>query len=235
MAIRSGISRERARRRRQFLFRVALCLFVACVFVGIGYSSYLTGSALAEREVHAQRATIDRLQAQVDADKSTNEHLQADLAQARQATTALQQHYDDDVPKGGIAALITVLRQKQNSGIKDNRIAKVLREIDAPHPCSEKVTRRRLPIAAKAPGPEDVVSFLDGLVQVSASMPTGAEGTPRAATVTISRAWAAEPIKVTGLPVQHVITIYNTDLNLVVEPSELRGFAQASLSICGSK
>jgi hypothetical protein len=66
-------------------------------------------------------------------------------------------------------------------------------------------------------------------------MPTGAEGTPRAATVTISRAWAAEPIKVTGLPAQQVITIYNTELKLLVEPSDLRGFAQASLSICGKK
>jgi hypothetical protein len=53
--------------------------------------------------------------------------------------------------------------------------------------------------------------------------------------VTISRAWAAEPIKVTGLPVQ-VITIYkhNTQLNLIVEPSDLRGFAEASSSICGA-
>jgi hypothetical protein len=53
--------------------------------------------------------------------------------------------------------------------------------------------------------------------------------------VTISRAWAAEPIKVTGLPAQQVITIYNTELKLLVEPSDLRGFAQASLSICGKK
>ena len=235
MAIRSGVSRERARRRRQFLFRLTLWLFAAGVFVAIGYSSYLTGSALAEREVAAQRAEIDRLQAQVDADKSTNEHLQADLAQARQATIALQQRYDADVPKGGLAALVTILRQKQGTGIKDDRIAQVLREIDAPHPCSEKVTRRRFPITTKAPGPDDVVSFLDGLVQVSALMPAGADGPTKAATVTISRAWAAEPIKVTGLPVQQVITIYNTELNLVVEPSDLRGFAQASLSICGRR
>jgi hypothetical protein len=235
MAIRSGISRERARRRRQFLFRLTLWLFAACVFVAIGYSSYLTGSALAKRAVLAQRAAIERLQAQVDADKSTNERLQADLAQARQATAALQQRYDDDVPKGGLAALVTVLRQKQGAGIKDFRIAQVLREIDAPPPCSAKVTRRRIPIATKAPGPDDAVSFLDGLVQVSASIPAGADGTTRAATVTISRAWAAEPIKATGLPVQQVITIYNTDLTLVVEPSDLRGFAQASLSICGGR
>jgi hypothetical protein len=235
MAIRSSASRERARRRRKFLFRITLWLFAACVFVALGYSSYLTGSALAEREVIALHAEINHLQAQLDADKSTNEQVRTDLAQARQATIALQQRYDADVPKGGLAALVTILRQKQGTGIKDERIAHMLSEIDAPHPCSEKVTRRRLPIATKAPGPDDVVSFLDGLVQVSALMPVGTDDLTRAATVTISRAWAAEPIKVTGLPVQQVITIYNTELKLLVEPSDLRGFAQASLSICGRR
>jgi uncharacterized membrane protein len=48
------------------LFRLTSWLFAAGVFVAIGYSSYLTGSALAERQVVAQRAEIARLQAQVD-------------------------------------------------------------------------------------------------------------------------------------------------------------------------
>jgi hypothetical protein len=235
MAIRSGASRERARRRRKFLFRITLWLFAVGVFIALGYSSYLTGSALAEREVTGLRAEISHLQAELDADKSTNDQAQADLAQARQATIALQQRYDADVPKGGLAALVTILRQKQGTGIKDDRIAHMLSEIDAPHPCSEKVTRRRLPIATKAPGPDDVASFLDGLVLVSASLPAGTADASKAATVTIARAWAAEPIKMTGLPVQQVITIYNTELKLLVEPSDLRGFAQATLSICGKK
>ena len=235
MAIRSSASRDRARRRRQFLFRITLWLFAVGVFIALGYSSYLTGSALAEREVIAQRAEINHLQAELEADKSTKEQVRTDLAQARQATIVLQQRYDADVPKGGLAALVTILRQKQGTGIKDERIAHVLSEIDAPHPCSEKVTRRRLPITTKAPGPDDIVSFLDGLVQVSALMPVGTDDLTKAATVTISRAWAAEPIKVTGLPVQQVITIYNTELKLLVEPSDLRGFAQASLSLCGRR
>jgi hypothetical protein len=233
MAIRSGVRRERARRRRQLLLRLTVWLFAAGVFVAIGYSSYLTGRALAKREVVAQREEIDRLQSKVDADKSATEQLRADLTEAREATAALQRRYDADVPKGGLAALVAILRQKQGIGIKDDRIAQVLRQIDAPRPCIDKVTRRRFPIDTKAPGPDGAVSFLDGLVQVSASMPAGADGTAKSATVTISRAWAAEPIRLTGLPTQQVITIYNTDLNLVVEPSDLRGFAQASLSLCG--
>lgn len=232
MAIRSGISRERARRRRKFLFRFILWLAAVGVFVMIGYSSYQTGSALAEREVVARRAEIERLKAQVDADKSSNDRLHAELARAQQATTVLQQRYDADVPSGGIAALMTILRQKQAAGVKDDRLAQVLHEIDAPRPCGERVVRRRFPIATKSPGPDDVVSFLDGLLQVSASMPAGSNGPAKAAVVTVLRAWTAEPIKIAGLPAQQIITIYNTDLKLVVQESDLRGYAEASLSTC---
>jgi hypothetical protein len=233
MVIRSGISRERARRRRRFLLRLALWLAAAGVFVAIGYSSYRTGGALAEREVVARRAEIERLKAQADADKLMIEHLHADLLQAQQATIALQQRYDVDVPSGGLATLVTILRQKQGAGLKDDRIAQVLREVDVPRPCGDRVVRRRFPITTKAQGPDDVVSFLDGLIQVSASMPAGGDGPAKAAIVTISRAWAAEPIKVTGLPVQQAVTIYNTELKLVVEAGDLRGYAEASLSTCG--
>ncbi len=233
MAIRSGISRERARRRRKFLFRVTLWVSVVGVFAAIGYSSYRTGSALAEREVTVQQAEIARLMAQVAADKLNTERLHTDLARMQQATATLQQRYDADVPGGSLAALVTILRQKQGTGINDDRIAQVLRQIDAPRACGERVVRRRFPITTKPPGPDDVASFLDGLIQVSASIPAGADSSAKAAVVTIVRAWVAEPIKMIGLPVQQVVMIYNTDLKLVVEVSDLRGYAEASLSVCG--
>jgi len=233
MAIRSGISRERARRRRRFLFRLTFWLAAVGVFVAIGYSSYRTGSALAEREVVARRADIERLKAEADADKLTDEQLRADLAKAHQATSALQQRYEADVPSGGLAGLVAILRQKQAAGLNDDRIAQVLRETDASRPCGDRVVHRRFPIATKAPGLDDTVSFLDGLIQLSASMPAHSDGPAKGPIVTISRAWAAEPIKVTGLPAQQSITIYNIELKLVVQASDLSGFAEASLSTCG--
>ena len=233
MVIRSGISRERARRRRRFLFRLTLWVAAVGVFVAIGYSSYRTGSVLAERKVTAQRAEIERLTGQVAADKLDSDRLHTELARIQQTTAALQQRYDADVPRGSLATLVTILRQKQGAGINDDLIAQVLRQIYAPRTCDDRVVRRRFPITTKPPGPDDVVSFLDGLIQVSALMPAGGESLAKAAAVTISRAWVAEPIKVTGLPVQQVIMIYNTDLKLVVEASDLRGYAEASLSACG--
>jgi hypothetical protein len=233
MALRRGISRERARRRRQFLFYLTVWLAAVGVFAAIGYSSYRTGSALADRELVAGRAEIEGLKAQADADRLADARLHADLAQAQQAMTALQQRYDADVPGGGLAALVAILRQKQAAGVKDDRIAQVLREIDAPRPCGDRVARRRLTIATKAAGQDDAVSFLDGLIQVSASMAAGGVDLAKSTVVTISRAWTAEPIKLNGLPAQHVITIYNITLTLVVEVSTIPGYAEASLSTCG--
>jgi hypothetical protein len=227
------VSRERARRRRRLLFRLTLSLVCAGVFAAIGYSSYRTGSALAEREVLTQRVEIERLQTQADADKEAIERLRADLRRSQEATVALQQRYTADVPSGGLATLVTLLRQTRGAGVEDDRIAQILREVGAARPCGDRVVRRRLPIATKTPGPDDVVTFLDGLVQVSASMPSGSDGSAKVPLVTISRAWAAEPIKMEGLPVQGTISIYNTDLKLAVVASDLRGYVEASLSTCG--
>ena len=55
----------------------------------------------------------------------------------------------------------------------------------------------------------------------------------KAATVTISRAWSSQPIKVTGLPVRQAIPLNNAEMKLTVEASELRGYGTATLSLCG--
>ena len=49
----------------------------------------------------------------------------------------------------------------------------------------------------------------------------------------LRRAWAAEPLKLTGLPAKQDIAINNAVLHLTVEASDLAGYATASLSVCG--
>jgi len=77
------------------------------------------------------------------------------------------------------------------------------------------------------------VTLLEGLIQVSASAPATAEDPVKAATVTITRAWSAQPIRVTGLPVRQTIPLNNAELKLTVEASELRGYGTATLHLCG--
>jgi hypothetical protein len=49
----------------------------------------------------------------------------------------------------------------------------------------------------------------------------------------VARAWASEPLKLTGLPAKQDVAINNIVLHLTVEPSELAGYAYATLTVCG--
>ena len=224
---RSGIGRERGRQRRQLMARVVLWLVVAAIFGAIGYASYQTGSLLARQEVTTQTATIERLQTQIQTQHADADRLRLELSQMREAADGLKRRYDANVPSGGLAALVTLTKERLAAGVKEGRIAQALRDADATRPCEERSLRKRFAIA------DGAVSFLDGLIQVTTSVPAGTEDLAKGATVSIARVWAAQPIKATGLPVHQTIAINNAELKLSVEPSELRGYGVATLTVCG--
>ncbi len=233
MAYRSGLSRERGRRRRRVLWRGMLWLAVAAVLGAIGYSSYRTGSTLARLEVTTAEENVARLTAELGNLRSENDRLRTDLAQTRQNADTLRRRYDADVPKGGLAEVLGLARDRLAAGVPQDRIAQVLREAEAMQPCESRVSRKRFAMQTTGQGPDQVVSLLDGLIQVTVSVPAGAEDPTKAATVTITRAWASQPIKATGLPVRQSIAINNVELKLTVEVSEMRGYGAVSLSTCG--
>lgn len=232
MAYRSGFSRQRARQRRQMLARAALWLGAASVFVGIGYSSYQSGIMLARMEVTGLEEDIKRLTSQVEGLRVENDRLRADLQQARQSFDGMKRRYDTDVPSGGLAGLVSLLRDRLGAGVREERIAQVLREAENTRPCEGRSIRKRFAIHT-GQGAEESVTLLEGLIQVSASAPAGADDPAKGATVTITRAWASQPIKVTGMPVRQSIPLNNAELRLAVEASDLRGYGTATLSLCG--
>lgn len=209
------------------MLRAATWLAVAGVFGALGYSSYLSGSMLARQEVSRLEEAMERLRSQLQAERMDTDRLKMELAQSREAGDALKRRYDTNVPSGGLATLVTLLKDRLNGGIKETRMAQVMRDAEAVRPCEERVLRKRFAISD--PG----VSFLDGLIQVSASAPAGAEDLAKAATITITRVWASQPIKATGFPLHQSIAINNVELKLSVEASDLRGYGTASLSVCG--
>ena len=117
-------------------------------------------------------------------------------------------------------------------GIPPARLTQVLQDATATKPCETRSTRRRFAIVPAGRPPEEV-SLLDGLIQVSASTPPGATEIAKTTTVLVSRAWLAEPLKLTGLPARQDITVNNLVLRLTVEPSDVAGYATATLSGCG--
>ena len=207
--------------------RAALWLAGASVFAAIGYSSYLSGSILAQQEVTTLQSEIGRLRIQLQTERTETDRLRMEVSETRLGSDALKRRYDTNVPAGGLAVLVGLVKDRLAAGVKEPRLGQVIRDAEAARPCEERVQRKRFAIADAG------VSFLDGLIQVSASAPAGTEDLVKGATVTITRVWATQPIKVTGLPVYQVIAINNAELKLSVEASDLRGYVSASLSVCG--
>jgi hypothetical protein len=215
------------------LARAALWLTAAGIFVGIGYSSYQGGSMLARSEVTALEGDVRRLTAELENLRMENDRLQTDLSRSRQGADALKRRYDADVPSGGLASLLTVLRDRRTAGVRDERLAQVLRDAENTRPCEARFTRKRFAIQTGSQGNEEGISLLEGLIQVSATAPGATDDLAKSTVVTINRAWTSQPIKVTGMPVRQPIQINNIEMKLVVEPSDLRGYATATLSLCG--
>ncbi len=233
MVSQSSFSRQRARQRRRLLGRAILWLGVAAVFAGIGYSSYHSGTLLARMEVSGLEDDIRRLSSQVEGLRVENDRLRLDLSQVRQAADGMKRRYDSDVPSGAMATLVSLMRERLAAGVREDRMAQVLREAENMRPCEGRFIRKRFAINIAGQGAEEPITLLEGLIQVSASAPASADDPAKAATVTISRAWASQPTKVTGMPVRQSIPLNNAELRLVVEASELRGYGTATLSLCG--
>jgi hypothetical protein len=232
MAYGSRIRRERSLRRRRLLWRAAWPLLIALGLVALGYSAYQSGTMLAEGRVRELSRRIDDLSGQLAASRGDNERLQAGVAEAKRAQQDMQGRYDKDVPKGELADLDGVARERLAQGVPAARLAQVLRDASDTRACDTHATRKRFEITTGKRTPDDTAGFLEGLVQVTAALPAGASD-PARTVVTVDSAWANEPEKLTGLPAHQDIVVNNLLLHLVVEPNSLAGYASVTLSTCG--
>jgi hypothetical protein len=226
------MSRERARKRRQFMWRSTLVLLSLGALYGLGYSAYQTGTELARVELRGLEQQVRSLSDKLDAARLESERLAASLAGAQQSAAALQKRYDAEIPAGPTADLYKLMQQRMTQGLTPARLAQVLRDTTATRACDTRTTRKRFAIQPPGARTLETVTFLDGLLSVAATAP--AAGEPAGAIgVVIGMAWAQEPLKLKGLPVQQDIVINNAVLRLSVEPSELSGYGTATLSVCG--
>ena len=206
---------------------------MAAGLVGLGYSAYQTGTMLAASRVTELSRRVSDLTAQLAASRTENEHLQSNVAEAKQAVLTLQSRYDTDIPKGELADLLGIARQRLSQGVPEPRLRQVLQDAAATRMCDTRLTHKRFAIQAGKPTPEDTAALLDGLVQVSATFTGGTTDPLRTAAITVEQAWASEPMKLTGLPARQDIIINNLVLHLIVEASGVPGYAVVTLSTCG--
>ena len=232
MAYGSRIRRERSLRRRRMLWRAALPLLIGLGLFGLGWSAYQSGTLLAEARVRELNRRIDDLSSQLSTSHAETERLRSGVAEAKSAVSDAQNRYDKDVPKGELANLVGVARDRLAQGVPAARLAQVLRDASVTRACDTRTTRKRFEITSGKRTADDTAGFLEGLVQVTAGVPNGAAD-PARTVVTVDQAWTGEPLKITGLPAAQDIIVNNLVLHLAVEPSPLAGYALVTLSTCG--
>jgi len=168
MAFVSSRSRERARRRKALLQRIGRWLLVLGIFIGIGYSSHRAGLILAESKVVALRRELADITRERDNARLARENAQAALAKANERIAELQTRYDTDVPRGDLATLLQLTRERLAAGITAVRVTDALRAVRPISVCDGRpVSKRFLLRTGPQPGPDDTMTFADGLISLS--------------------------------------------------------------------
>lgn len=231
MAIGSKYSRERRRRRGQFMLRAAKWLLIVGIFVGLGVWSYQSGLELARAEVTALERRIANLSADARDVYARNAALEGELRQARADMVALQRRYEQDVPRGDAAALFSLVQGRIAAGVPRARMEQVVRDAGPIRRCEGRGTVRRFAIAYGRVPEGAGIELQDGVVRVVVSAPAPTDDLARAASVAVTVA-GGETLTLTGLPQRHPVVLGNVEFTLNVAASDVRGFAQASLSGC---
>jgi len=228
MAYRRG----RGRGRSRLIGRLSVFLGVLAGLGALGFSAYQSGTVLARLEVTNLEQRNDALTHQLDAATARASALDADLGTARQAIEAMRKRYEAEVPTGAAASLLDIARERMRKGIRAERLADVLKNTGEPRVCDAAAVRRRFAIQLAGTQPRDTASLLEGLITVTATLPSAKADPAKDVIVTVTTAWNEEPLKSTGLPFARDIPINNAVLRLTVEASDVSGYASAALTTC---
>lgn len=224
----------RQKRSRQNWWRTAKWLVWVIVFLTIGYTAHQTGTELA-------RADVERLNSQLVVAVATGEELgqrnaqlQSALNATRLAQVALQRRYDNEVPRGAIAGLVSQIRTRVNGELTTERLAQVINQAEPAMLCDGPVVSRRLRVGIEQRGAgDDTTSFVEGMVRVRA-VALGTATDLGQTTVVIFMGLGVEggSLRITGLPAQTILALGNNALPLSVSASGVPGFVTASLTTC---
>ena len=232
MAFVSSRSRERARRRKTLILRVTRwgAVIVACA--AIGYSSYQGGLALADLKVVSLRKELEDVTRERDNARAARDNIQTVLNRANEQSANLQTRYDADVPKGPLAAVLQLARERIADGTSTDRIADALRAVRVTTPCEGRPTGKRFAIRSGAQQIlDDTVTFADGLITLYVS--PAPEDNAKSLTAHFTRFGGAPLVASGPSPLRVTVPIDNTELRFTIANSDLRGFATVSMNTCG--
>lgn len=232
MALIFSRSRERARRRKALYLRVGRWLLLLGLFLGIGYSSYEAGLALADLKVSRIQGQLAAVTGERDEARAARIQTNVELKQAREQSAALQARYQADVPTGDLAGLLQRLRERINDGVPPARLDEAITAARAVTPCEGAVDSKRIAFRTKTRSQAaDNTSFVDGLIGVYVTREADADGQPLTAHFRVFP--DVDSVATGPVPLRHAVVVGNVEFRFVVTLSDLRGFVVIAMNTCG--
>jgi len=211
--------------------RVGRWLLLIGLFLGIGYSSYEAGLALAELKVGRLRGQLATVTGERDQARQARIQTNADLLQAKEQIASLRTRYESDVPTGDLATLLKRLRDKIQGGTSPARLEEAISAARPVMPCegpvdSKRIAFRTTPRSRAA----DNTSFVDGLIGVYVTREADAEGQPLTAHFRVFP--DVDSVAHGPAPLRHAVVVGNVEFRFVVTLSDLRGFVVIAMNTC---
>lgn len=175
-----GLYEERARRRRGRRWALLRWVLVLSAIGAIAVFAYESGRSLAEAETAALREEMADLTASLEDSQKQRARLEVDLAEAEQARSQSETRYQETRPQGPLARVLSLVQDKLDEGITEDRLATVIAEVTNVRECDEEsVTKRFLVKTALTGAENNEVRFVDGLLTVTAEGESALDGSGR--------------------------------------------------------
>ncbi|MCG8359965.1 MAG: keratin [Kiloniellales bacterium] len=163
-----GLYEERTRRRRARRWATLKWLIALGAIGAAGIFAYESGSSLAQRQVTALSGQIADLESTVQQLEAEKGALEAARRETEQRLAAAEARYQEDVPTGALADLLTLVRGKLDEGVEVARLGFLIGAAQNQRDCDEAPVQKRFLV--KTPlyaGGNDSVGFADGLIRVT--------------------------------------------------------------------
>ncbi|MCA4919171.1 MAG: hypothetical protein ING82_07070 [Roseomonas sp.] len=233
MALGRRRNRERRQRTTRWLWRASQTVMVLLVFLGFGILTYRGAEDMARAEVTALETRLAEAAERESTAAAEQSRLAGELAEARTESSSWRARHEQEVPRPPYTDILALAAARLGAGIAPERLMEALRSAEMPRRCEGRPIIRRFAIRfGGSPTADEGISFLDGLLRITAAMPAGAEDVARLANLSVTSVWNGRTETLTGLPQRLPLTLGNLELDLAITASEMRGFAQAALTTC---
>ncbi len=233
-----GFRESRRRERTRHRSAAIKWLFVIVGLLALGGLAYAAGTELARGEVRNLKEQVRSLESDLSMITSRAESLQVE----RDEAVARQEALQDQVPTGPARKLFQLLTEQLKNGVKEERLAFLLRSAGEATRCQNEPEQRRFIVQTGITrGTNDWVTFADNAIVVRATgEPTPAAGgaahswfdPQKPVTVTFTKISGAKSEAIGVLPLQHSVELGGDEYRFVITPAPIRGFLQVTGDKC---